>query len=172
MQTAHSIKPTCNICHVGIHHQAALNRHKQEQHNRPTSNVSENRPAGIQNRPAVSKGYCIFFLQQRGCKKGYSCDFLHEGGQPRYTKVLRCAETDQDVHGSQDAGMFTWRMERWFLPGPPCRRLGGFVESPATCLPMSAQGGVPPPATYKPRVLDRQTSAVHLQNTQWQNFLA
>ena len=112
VQTAHSIKPTCNICHVGFHHQAALNRHKQEQHNRPTSNVSENRPACIQNRPAVSKGYCIFFLQQRGCKKGSSCDFLHEGGQPRYTKVLRCAETDQDVHGSQDAGMFTWRMER------------------------------------------------------------
>ena len=81
VNTVHSTLPTCRICYVGFHHQAALKRHMQIYHN------SENRPSVSQNRPKVTKGYCIFFVQPRGCKKGSSCDFLHEVGQQINTKV-------------------------------------------------------------------------------------
>ena len=76
----HDKLPSCPFCLVGFQHQAALKRHVEEQHKENTEILRERQLSVRERRKSNSKGQCIFFLQPRGCKKGYDCDFSHTLG--------------------------------------------------------------------------------------------
>ena len=75
VEKEHISDKSCPFCLVGFHHEAALKRHVEMYHKENTAVVREREPSR-----QAKRGQCIFFLQQRVCKKGDSCDFSHEKG--------------------------------------------------------------------------------------------